>query len=331
MEVFLSMIFILSCIIIILSVFVFYIKRKIYDKDDNYIYKPLLEQKDHGSYKIILSSSMIPKNLAKQDNYNITPDLVVKNKTYYRIGSKNEIDTARIESIFDSIIEMIKDPVIKENLKNDNPIYLVGNSSKEFTELQPLSNINSHDGRTMFDIKAFGTNKPLPGFIHIEFNYCKTEYIDESVVFHEFMHTIHQSGFTQEQKNILTSLYNKYKVPTSKYNINSYAFSTENEFFAVMAQVFCQMTSRLDATGNITIEILENELYDMFVFLNSIIDIKNNKVLKSFCLLCNNKHQLCCRDENLNCEKWAENGECSRNPEYMTLRCRKSCSFCHFN
>ena len=35
-----------------------------------------------------------------------------------------------------------------------------------------------------------------------------------------------------------------------------------------------------------------------------------------------------CRDENPNCVWWAEEGECSRNPDYMLHNCKASCKQC---
>ncbi|KAF0314120.1 putative tyrosinase-like protein tyr-3 [Amphibalanus amphitrite] len=35
-----------------------------------------------------------------------------------------------------------------------------------------------------------------------------------------------------------------------------------------------------------------------------------------------------CRDMNKSCLSWAERGECGRNPSYMHVYCRLSCSLC---
>jgi len=35
-----------------------------------------------------------------------------------------------------------------------------------------------------------------------------------------------------------------------------------------------------------------------------------------------------CLDENEECRKWANQGECSKNPQFMKLRCRQSCKTC---
>nr|BBB02487.1 astacin metalloprotease [Patiria pectinifera] len=35
-----------------------------------------------------------------------------------------------------------------------------------------------------------------------------------------------------------------------------------------------------------------------------------------------------CTDNNVNCQYWASVGECQRNPNYMTVNCRRSCRLC---
>jgi hypothetical protein len=35
-----------------------------------------------------------------------------------------------------------------------------------------------------------------------------------------------------------------------------------------------------------------------------------------------------CKDVHKNCEDWAKNGECEKNPEYMKKDCQKSCNIC---
>ena len=35
-----------------------------------------------------------------------------------------------------------------------------------------------------------------------------------------------------------------------------------------------------------------------------------------------------CTDKNNNCEKWANSGECKKNPSYMDLNCTQSCGLC---
>ena len=35
-----------------------------------------------------------------------------------------------------------------------------------------------------------------------------------------------------------------------------------------------------------------------------------------------------CNDEEADCSKWAEVGECQKNPTYMLKSCKKSCKAC---
>ena len=35
-----------------------------------------------------------------------------------------------------------------------------------------------------------------------------------------------------------------------------------------------------------------------------------------------------CRDDHEKCETWAISGECVSNPDYMNLKCEKSCGQC---
>ena len=37
---------------------------------------------------------------------------------------------------------------------------------------------------------------------------------------------------------------------------------------------------------------------------------------------------LACNDEEVDCSKWAEVGECQKNPTYMLKSCKKSCKAC---
>merc|ERR1712232_485452 len=40
------------------------------------------------------------------------------------------------------------------------------------------------------------------------------------------------------------------------------------------------------------------------------------------------KNLVPCADEASNCRVWAEQGECTKNPSYMDLNCKKSCGLC---
>jgi hypothetical protein len=36
-----------------------------------------------------------------------------------------------------------------------------------------------------------------------------------------------------------------------------------------------------------------------------------------------------CGNYNRNCEEWARIGECTKNPDYMTIYCPQACHSCH--
>jgi hypothetical protein len=277
---------------------------------------------------MIIGSPMLIKNT----DYVIMQNTVLKDYIYYGLGAKTESElnnTLIIQSIINSIIQIIKDNDIKYNLQRNKPIFLIGSSAQNFDEFQSLKGLKTSDGlRIQLDIPAFGTNRTVPGFISNIFNNCyNSTYLDEDIIFHEFMHEIESRGMTQTQKDILNNIYRKYNVFSNYYDIKSYAFVNVHEFFAEMAQVYCQMTSRLDVTGGVTIKILQDYLPELYTFLETIFDIYPNDVLNTMCTNCNKK-LLCCRDENENCPLWANTGECNKNPVFMNTRCRKSCQIC---
>lgn len=246
-----------------------------------------------GVIPIQPSQHELLQNKPLQDKYIILSELNIKDKKYYRLGTKKNqfVDTLLIEKEIDSIIESIKSDEIKNNLKSERPLYIIGDRPGSFSEYDVFKNANtSMDDRLISDLPAFGTNAPYPGFLSVDFSNCSTLSKYESITFHEFMHTVEISGMTQQQKSRLILLYNKYNVRTPKYNIDSYAFSTVHEFFAEMAQIYCKMTKRLDVTGGITIDILQQELPEMFSFLEEI--FYNHKSIETFCQFCN-YHNLC--------------------------------------
>ena len=101
------------------------------------------------------------------------------------------------------------------------------------------------------------------------------------------MHAIHYFGMSQEQINIVKNLYNKYNVYSNNYDIKeTYAFTNEYEFFAVMAQVFSGMIYRPDTSGRITYITLKKNLPDLQTFLESIFNINPNHALKAICANC---------------------------------------------
>lgn len=272
------------------------------------------------------SSKIIPS-----EDYTII-NSIVKDYTYYRLGVKTELEfnnTLLIQSIINNIISIIKDNDIKNNLQQNKPLFLIGPNAHYFLEFQVLKDMKSAEGlRNILDVLAFGPNKPTPGFISEVYNNCVNTHWNENVVFHEYMHAIHYYGMTEKQQLVLTELYNKYNVRSNYYNIiDAYAFVTVLEFFAVMASVYCQMTFRLDITGNITNKILKDYLPELYIFLESIFDVYPNHVLNTLCDKCNQDY-LCCRNDYQDCAYWESNGDCNTNSEFMKTRCRKSCKIC---
>lgn len=248
------------------------------------------------SYIIFKNKNYFFNRIANQDtivkNYNISSNTIVKDYIYYRLGFKTESEVNEslyIQSIINSIIQMIKDNNIKYNLQRNKPIFLIGSSARNFDELQSLKNMRTTEGnRNMLDIAAFSPSNSLPGFISNIFKNCDNQYSnDEDIVFHEFMHVIMSDGMTQTQKDILNKIYNKYNVFSNIYNIKSYAFVHVAEFFAEMAQVYCSMTIRLDVTGGITKQILFNYLPEVITFLETIFNKNPNHVLNTICTNCN--------------------------------------------
>jgi hypothetical protein len=70
-------------------------------------------------------------------DYAIMENTVVKDYTYYRLGAKTESElnnTLYIQSIINSIIQIIKNADIKNNLLRNKPIFLIGSSARNFDE-----------------------------------------------------------------------------------------------------------------------------------------------------------------------------------------------------
>jgi len=297
------------------------------------IQKPITEQDEiMQNLNIVLPDT---SKIISNGDYTII-NAIVRDYTYYRLGVKTELEfnnTLYIQSIINSIILMIKDNNIKNNLQRNKPLFLISSSAHDFLELQLLKNEKTAEGvRNLLDIYAFGPSIPIPGFISNIFNKCADRiYLDDNIVFHEFMHAIHFYGFSQEQNNILKELYNKYNVISDNYNIKLYAFVNVYEFFAEMAQTYCQMKFGFDQEKRVRVthKILKDNLPEMYTFLESIFNIYPNHALNAICSNCN-KDLLCCRDEYDDCPYWASIGDFNTiiSSEYMKTHCRKSCQLC---
>jgi hypothetical protein len=158
---------------------------------------------------------------------------------------------------------------IQMQLLQNPPTYLIGKSARDFTQFAPLANTSTTEGkRQILDINAFASSPSLPGFASSDLVTCP--HANEEVFFHEFCHEIHRLGLTSSQKIRMTSIFNTYNVKNSIYDINTYAFLNEEEFFAEMCQVYAGTTSRTDVTGGITQDMLKTSLSMMQEFLDSI-------------------------------------------------------------
>mmetsp|Transcript_12000 Transcript_12000/g.28465 ORF Transcript_12000/g.28465 Transcript_12000/m.28465 type:complete len:180 (-) Transcript_12000:296-835(-) len=49
---------------------------------------------------------------------------------------------------------------------------------------------------------------------------------------------------------------------------------------------------------------------------------------KTFDCIASESIRIPCVDEHKQCSEWAKKGECKKNPQYMMVKCRKSCSSC---
>ena len=205
----------------------------------------------------------------------------VVDKGFYRLGKlSKDLDTTNIEALLDATLASIKNPTVKAKMKQERPIYLVSKSARDFQE---FSAGVTADGRQVLDLLAFGTSKPTPGFFSSDFEGCTHPYFESDIPFHEFSHTLHTDGMPDDMKAQIRVMYNKYKVPSPNYIINSYAFSTELEFFAEMSQVFCEVTVRKDVTAGLDKAAMKAYLPDMYVFLDSLYDLSVNQIKQASC------------------------------------------------
>ena len=89
-----------------------------------------------------------------------------------------------------------------------------------------------------------------------------------------------------------------------------------------------------DRYTKLRVEYVDHHNPDLFLFDSDgeemqRIDLTRIKTLK-------NVHKLMqmlgmretCKDANNDCASWADGGQCTANPDYMTMNCRKSCKIC---
>ncbi len=204
-------------------------------------------------------------------NNNSTSTVAPMNKYYcnFIFSSNVPQDTQlRFQTYVNSISNSLTYDVQMKLLQNP-PTYLVGKSARDFAQFAPLAQTSTTEGkRQILDIDAFASSPSFPGFASSNLVTCP--HGNEEVFFHEFCHDIKRLGLSPAQKIKLTSIFNTYNVKNSIYDINTYAFLNEDEFFAEMCQVYSGTTTRTDVTGGITKDILKTNLPLMQAFLDSI-------------------------------------------------------------
>lgn len=222
----------------------------------------------------------------------LSENLTIFYETEYIIicGNKDiyKPDGVKIGEYINTIFSFISYKNIKESIKKNKIVYMVGNSAREFEEFKVFEDIKSTEGfRNLIDIQAFSNNGIYPGYLKNLFSGCNSDYQHEDIIFHEIIHSIHLSGMTFKQREDIKKLYDKYKIPNSKYNINSYAFLNEMEFFAEMMQVYGKLTLRSDVTAGISYTYLKNKMKDFILFVNSSIYTEDDlkKLKKQLCYI----------------------------------------------
>lgn len=219
---------------------------------------------------------------ARPETWDFSKSYKVADQYYYRLGSlPSTANVPIIAGIFDAVVNSIKIQTVKERLAASRPIYLVGKSAREFTEF--TWRFTEPWQQYLLDIMAFATNVWIPGFVSSDFEGCAHPYYEDDVPVHEFMHTVHLDGLSDAMKARINFLYNQYNVPNPNYNIDSYAFVDDREFFAEMGQIFTEVTVRQDVTGGLDKAGLKAYLPEMYELLESIFDVSNNKIKAASC------------------------------------------------
>lgn len=204
-----------------------------------------------------------------------------------KVGWRNSKDAAlKFIQYSDELSKCLSESIVNR-LKTNKPLFLVGNSAREFTEFSSLIQLKTTDNRNVIDLSGFASNGSLPGFVSSSAMNCESQV--EDILFHELCHDIHTYGMNASQKATIIALLNEYKVQNSNYKIDTYAFNNEMEFFAEMSQVYCGVTIRTDVT--VSYGVLKTNLPNMFSFLGTVwTDPNKVKLLsckymncKSFC------------------------------------------------
>ncbi len=94
-------------------------------------------------------------------------------------------------------------------------------------------------------------------------------YPDESVLVHEFAHTVMNCGFDETQQAAIRSIYNS--ALRGGYNRGLYMFSNEDEFFAICTQAWFSAICRVDMNMGITCrEKLKSIFPDLVDFMTEV-------------------------------------------------------------
>ena len=210
-------------------------------------------------------------NTTSDEQWQFSSHYFVVDKGYYRLAKLSKhVKTSHIESIMDAGMRAVKTSAVKDRMLKERPIFFVSSSPINFKEIEPGA---TSDGRSFFDLEGFGPRKPMPGFLSSDFEGCDHPYPAEVIPLYELTHAIKTDGMDEELQKKLTAIYEKYKANSSSdYEVDSYAFTSETEFFSEMTQVFFKTTIRKDVTAGLDKAGLKQFLPDMYNFLDAMFD-----------------------------------------------------------
>lgn len=176
-------------------------------------------------------------------------------------------------------------------------------------------------------------------------------YPNEDIFLHEFAHGVHLLGAHQSISgwtDRLTSLYNQRKADNQKW-ANTYAMSTVAEYFAEGVQSYFNVNDYAKPANGIHNEIntrskLKSYDPELFSLIKEVFPCSNKYIKR--CKKSRSKEQKqkikmdcnpepkpdpvdpSCTDDDANCSSWAGSGECTKNPAFMIVSCKKSCGKC---
>ncbi|CAH1802796.1 unnamed protein product, partial [Owenia fusiformis] len=189
-------------------------------------------------------------------------------------------------------------------------------------------------------------------------------YPDQDIVLHEYVHAVHNIGATIAIRGFhsrLTTLYNSAKARGLWRN--TYSMSTVEEYWAEGVQSYFNVNRHNNVPDGIQGPIsnrpalrgydpgLYNIIREVFPCDNEYIkrcrksrSLEANQELRQNCIggggvggttttveppvTTTAPGGSTCVDNNAHCPSWAQNGECSSNPGYMLVNCKRSCNSC---